>query len=85
MKRLVLVVAMMSLLAPAALVFAKGHVAEHRDQVCHRGRVITIAKAAEAAHLRHGDVRLPKNDPDNIFFTGDTCTEADEEEPGIDD
>ncbi len=60
--------------ASASSVLAKGHVPEHKEQVCHRGRTLTVGARAVAAHLRHGDIMLPKDDFGNIFFTGDDCS-----------
>ena len=74
MKRLLFAVAVAVLLAPATdVVFGKGHVPAHKEQVCHRGRVLAVGQAAVNAHVGHGDFFIDKNDPDNVFFTGDGC------------
>ena len=47
MKRLLFAVAVAVLLAPATdVVFGKGHVPAHKEQVCHRGRVLAVGQAA---------------------------------------
>ena len=72
MKRLLFAVAVAVLLAPASgVVFGKAHVPSHKDQVCHRGRVLTIATPAVAAHLGHGDAFIDKTT--TTFMTGDPC------------
>ena len=41
-------------------VSGKGHVPSHKDQVCHKGTVITVGTRAVRAHLSHGDVFIDK-------------------------
>ena len=73
-KFFVLFAAVASLAAiPASNVFVKGHVPAHKEQVCHKGHVIAVGARAVAAHEGHGDAFIDKNDPDNVFFTGDAC------------
>ena len=72
MKRVLFALAVAVLLAPAAdVVFGKAHVPAHKEQVCHRGRVLAVGAAAEAAHLAHGDGEIQKEETG--FMTGDRC------------
>lgn len=55
---------------------AKGHVPVTQVQVCHRGTAHAVDAPALAAHLAHGDIRLPACDFDTVFFEGDDCSDA---------
>lgn len=73
MKRVILAIAVAALLAPAGqVVFGKGHVPAHKDQLCHRGEVINVGKSAVAKHIAHGDVNLDQSTPPTLF-PGDAC------------
>lgn len=52
----------------------KGHVPVNQVQVCHKGVARAVDAPALAAHLRHGDIRLPACDFDNVFFEGGDCS-----------
>ena len=55
------------------VLLGKGHVPSNKDQVCHKGKVITVSQSALAAHQAHGDCLLPACDFANVFHTGDPC------------
>ena len=59
-------------------VWSKAHVPLHKVQVCHQGdpvEVITVSSNALSAHLGHGDCQVPACDFNNIFQTGDDCSD----------
>ncbi len=58
-------------------VWAKAHVPAHKEQVCHKGSVLTIGAPAVRGHLRHGDCFIDKATLIPPLFTGDPCTSAD--------
>ena len=70
---LLIVVAFLVAVPASHLVWGKGHVPAHKEQVCHKGSVLAVGAAAVAGHEGHGDCFIDKNDPDNVFFTGDPC------------
>ena len=78
MKRVILSGLVVGVLAVAfsvsQLVWGKAHVPVHKAQVCHKGKVITVSRAAKGSHLGHGDCGLPACDFNNVFFTGDDCS-----------
>jgi len=74
MKRvIVLSVLAMLLLAIPALLWGKGHVPNHKSQLCHSGEVIEVGSPAAAAHSGHGDMELPACDFANVFHKGESC------------
>ncbi len=58
------------------LVMAQEHVPAHKEQVCHKGEVLTVGAAAVNAHLKHGDCLIDKRSTDPLF-TGDPCDTSD--------
>ena len=75
MKKFLVLFAVVASLAaiPVSNVLVKGHVPAHKEQVCHRGEVITVGTRAVRAHLRHSDAFIDKNDFSTICFTGNAC------------
>ena len=55
------------------LVWGKGHVPAHKEQVCHQGKVIEVGTSALADHLSHGDLFIDKATQRPPFFKGDSC------------
>ncbi len=43
------------------LVMAQEHVPFHKEQVCHKGEVLTVGAPAVQGHLNHGDCFIDKN------------------------
>lgn len=70
-------VALVGAIAFSPLLFGKGHVPSHKDQVCHKGETITVSLNAIQGHLKHGDCKLPIDVEGIAFFTGDACTVGD--------
>ena len=83
MKRILIlsvVAAFMLALPASSLVWGKAHVRLGKIQVCHIGdegdEVITVSASALGAHLGHGDCQVPACDFNNVFQTGDDCTDV---------
>ena len=79
MKRLLtlFIVAAFLLAIPVShFVLGKGHVPSNKVQVCHKGEVITVSKNALNTHVNHGDCQLPACDFNNVFHTGDDCSDV---------
>lgn len=77
MKRVALSVLFVGVLAlgfSVTQVWGKAHVPAHKEQVCHRGRVITVGAPAVDGHLGHGDAFIDKRTRIPPLFTGDACT-----------
>ena len=74
---LLIVAAFLVAASATHLVWAKGHVPAHKEQVCHKGSVLTIGAAAVRGHLRHGDCFIDKNTHMPALFTGDMCDTSD--------
>ncbi len=55
------------------LVMAQEHVPAHKEQVCHKGEVLTVGAAAVQGHLNHGDCFIDKRTKLPPVFTGDEC------------
>ncbi len=63
-------------LAATTALIGKGHIPAHKAQFCHAGQAIEVGIAASRAHLAHGDSPLPANDPECIYFKGNSCDNA---------
>lgn len=77
MKRLLVSLAVIGSLAAipvSNVLWGKGHVPANKDQVCHKGEVITVSSNALARHQGHGDCQLPECDFANVFHTGEACS-----------
>ena len=59
------------------MVMGKGHVAAHKEQVCHKGAVATVGAAAVGAHLDHGDCFIDKATHLPPLFAEDPCSPSD--------
>ena len=76
MKRqlgLAAVAAIMLALPTSHFVLGKGHVPAGKEQVCHKGSVLTIAAGSVADHVAHGYAFIDKRTQIPPFFTGDSC------------
>ena len=72
-------VAVILLAIPAShQMWGKGHVPAHKEQVCHKGTVITVGRPAMSKHiLRHGDCRIDAATKTPPLFSGDACDASD--------
>lgn len=64
--------------AGLSFVWGKAHVPLHKAQVCHKGVTLTVGIPALVGHLRHGDFQLPSCDFNNVFRTGDDCSDVED-------
>ncbi len=80
MKRLLglFIVAAFLLAVPTShFVWTKAHVPAHKEQVCHKGRVLAVSENAVDGHLGHGDCFINKRTKRPPLFTGDDCDSGD--------
>ncbi len=76
MKRILVTLAVVGSLAAipvSNVLWGKAHVPAHKEQVCHKGEVITVGARAVKAHLGHGDAFIDKRTQIPPVFTGDDC------------
>ena len=76
MKRLLGLLTMIAFLLAipvSHLVWGQEHVPPHKEQVCHKGTVLTVGAAAVEGHLDHGDCFIDKDTQIPALFTGDAC------------
>jgi len=55
------------------LVWGKAHEPAHKDQVCHKGIVLTVGSKVLKDHLGHGDSFIDKATRIPPLFAGDDC------------
>lgn len=80
MKRLLSLFAILAFLLAVPMshvAWGKGHVPSHKEQVCHKGTVITVGASAVEGHKKHGDCRIDKATHLPPLFTGDSCDDSD--------
>ncbi len=76
MKRLLVSLAVVGSLAAIPVsnaLWGKAHVPVNKEQVCHKGEVVTVSKNAKDSHLNHGDCLIDKANLRPPLFTGDAC------------
>ncbi len=76
MKRLLIslaVIGSLTAIPVSHVLWGKAHVPAHKEQVCHKGEVITVGASAMNAHMGHGDAFIDKRTQIPPVFTGDDC------------
>ncbi len=77
MKRILGITIAAAFVLGMSVTLVMAQVPAHKEQVCHKGKVLAVGAAAVAGHLDHGDCFIDKRTKIPPLFTGDACDASD--------